>query len=69
MQEMCNWIGNEAWTKELDWSGKNAFNEASKFTRFILLSTIRRIGEYAGNISNYDKFTFMQLFNAAKFTC
>lgn len=24
---ICNWMGNDAWTKELKWSGKNSFNK------------------------------------------
>jgi len=26
---ICNWIGNKAWTQELTWSGKAAFNAAA----------------------------------------
>ncbi|KAJ7886503.1 Alpha/Beta hydrolase protein [Mycena leptocephala] len=25
---VCNWVGNEAWTRELEWSGGAAFKEA-----------------------------------------
>jgi cathepsin A (carboxypeptidase C) len=25
---ICNWIGNKAWTKDLDWSGKSAYSAA-----------------------------------------
>ncbi|KAJ0392916.1 hypothetical protein P43SY_008721 [Pythium insidiosum] len=27
---MCNWIGNRAWTLELEWQGKEAFNAAAE---------------------------------------
>ncbi|KAG8928674.1 hypothetical protein FRC02_006619 [Tulasnella sp. 418] len=26
---ICNWIGNKAWTEQLDWTGKEAFNAES----------------------------------------
>merc|ERR1711939_477101 len=28
MDYLCNWCGNKAWTKKLEWSGKDAFNAA-----------------------------------------
>jgi cathepsin A (carboxypeptidase C) len=26
---ICNWLGNQAWTLALEWSGKGAFNAAT----------------------------------------
>ena len=64
---VCNWIGNDFWTKNLDWSGKQGFNQASEPNQFIL-STGDRASEHVGDIRNYDKFTFIRLFNAGNFT-
>lgn len=63
---VCNWIGNDFWTKNLDWSGNQGFNQASEPNQFILfIGDLER--ENVGDIRNYDKLTFL-LFNAGNFT-
>ncbi|CAG8548040.1 30680_t:CDS:2 [Racocetra persica] len=56
---LCSWLGNDAWTKELDWSGKAGFNNAS-FTQWITNN-----GTYAGDVRTFGGLTFLKVFNAA----
>lgn len=54
---ICNWLGDQAWTDRLQWSGSKGFAKAP----------IRKWevdGEHAGNVKNYDKFTFLRIFGA-----
>ncbi|KDO32674.1 hypothetical protein SPRG_02374 [Saprolegnia parasitica CBS 223.65] len=54
---MCNWVGNEAWTKTLQWPGKAAFNNAS--VRPLLVN-----GKEAGNVRATDLLSFVRVFEA-----
>ena len=49
---ICNWLGNQAWTKALDWPGKDAFNAA----------TPTNISY--GNLRQANNFSFLQVFDA-----
>lgn len=54
---ICNWLGEQAWTNRLQWSGSRGFAKAP----------IRKWevdGEHAGNVKNYDNFTFLRIFGA-----
>ncbi|OQR96458.1 serine protease family S10 [Achlya hypogyna] len=53
---MCNWIGNEAWTKALEWPGKVAFNAAAE--RPLLVNGT------AGSVRATDKLSFVRVFEA-----
>ncbi|CAG8650961.1 1680_t:CDS:1, partial [Scutellospora calospora] len=50
---------NEAWVKELEWTGKKDFNDA-KVTRWITKDT----GEHAGEARTFGGFTFLRIFEA-----
>ena len=50
---ICNWLGNEAWSKNLDWKGKQQFNTAPQ-KEFIT-------SKKAGQVRNYKHFTFAAL--------
>ncbi len=56
---ICNYMGNKAWTLELDWIGKDQFNLAkdkewtSKFT-----------GKKAGKYRMAKNFAFLQVYEA-----
>jgi len=54
---ICNWLGNEAWTKELEWSGKKGFNDAE-------VKTWKVAGKEAGRARTFENFTFLQVFQA-----
>lgn len=54
---ICNWLGNHGWSDYLEYSKKDKFSK-EKLHKYITLD-----GEYAGEVKNYDKFTFLRLFN------
>lgn len=54
---ICNWLGNEAWTDRLPWSGAQDFAKAP-------IRKWEANGEYAGNVKNSDHFTFLRIFGA-----
>lgn len=54
---ICNWLGNEAWTNELEWPGHKDF----KRTR---LSPLEADGEEYGKVKSSGNFTFMQIYGA-----
>ncbi|CAN3354245.1 vacuolar serine-type carboxypeptidase Atg42p [Diutina catenulata] len=53
----CNWLGNEAWTKKVQWKGKKGFDGATP-----RMWTVD--GEDAGLATNYNHFTFLRVFDA-----
>lgn len=55
---ICNWLGNRAWTKALEWSGQQEFNNAP--TKPWTGSNRKRYGE----ATNYKGFTFLRVFDA-----
>jgi cathepsin A (carboxypeptidase C) len=55
---ICNWLGNRAWTNELEWSGKEDFNSA-KTRKLYSDDGKKQIGE----VKNYDHFTFARMFD------
>ncbi|PHH83846.1 hypothetical protein CDD82_38 [Ophiocordyceps australis] len=56
---ICNWLGNRAWTRALEWPGRDAFNNATD-------KPLRRPGADAdyGKFRTASNFTFMQIFGA-----
>jgi cathepsin A (carboxypeptidase C) len=54
---ICNWLGNEAWSLELEWSGGSEFagTELEPWTVG---------GHEAGQVRNYDIFTFLRVYGA-----
>ncbi|KAF0412026.1 peptidase S10, serine carboxypeptidase [Gigaspora margarita] len=57
---ICNWIGNNAWTKELEWSGKQGFNDAK--TRHWKVQGDK--STYAGEVRSHKGLTFLRVFEA-----
>ncbi|KAJ1658729.1 hypothetical protein IWQ61_002087 [Dispira simplex] len=55
---ICNWYGNKAWTLELPWSGKQAFNDAQD------QSWQLADAKAAGEVRSVDNFTFLRVFEA-----
>jgi cathepsin A (carboxypeptidase C) len=55
---ICNWMGNNAWTQTLDWSGKDDFANAANQT------WSRAEEEAAGSFRSADGLTFLKVFNA-----
>merc|ERR1712060_449148 len=54
---ICNWLGNKAWTKVLEWDGKKDFNDAPDADWQVDGKTVARLRTARG-------FSFMQVFDA-----
>lgn len=54
---ICNWLGNKAWTKGLEWDGKKDFNDAPDDDWQLDGKTVARLRTARG-------FSFMQVFDA-----
>lgn len=54
---ICNWLGNEAWTNVLPWSGAENFSKSK--TR-----TWKVNGKEAGTVKNYQNFSFLRVYEA-----
>lgn len=55
---ICNYMGVNRWTSELDWSGHESFS-STPLTDWRLSN-----GTVAGNKRNYGKFTYLRIFDA-----
>jgi len=54
---ICNWLGNKAWTKKLEWDKKDDFNNAADEEWQIN-------GETVAKLRSADNFHFMQVYEA-----
>mmetsp|Transcript_15772 Transcript_15772/g.20195 ORF Transcript_15772/g.20195 Transcript_15772/m.20195 type:complete len:385 (-) Transcript_15772:195-1349(-) len=54
---ICNWLGNQAWTRELNWKFKEEFNAAN-------VKEWKVDGAVAGTIQSAKGFTFLRVNNA-----
>ncbi|KAJ2390810.1 hypothetical protein GGI05_003121 [Coemansia sp. RSA 2603] len=54
---ICNWYGNKAWSLEMEWPGKQAFNKIDDSPWLAGLDA-------AGEARSYDNFTFLRVFGA-----
>ncbi|RHY94399.1 hypothetical protein DYB35_013976 [Aphanomyces astaci] len=54
---MCNWIGNEAWTKQLDWPGKASFNAAQ-------VKPLTVSGKNGGQVRSSRNLSFVRVYNS-----
>ncbi|KAJ3498382.1 hypothetical protein NLG97_g1159 [Lecanicillium saksenae] len=59
---ICNWLGNRAWTKALDWPGKDAFNKAAT-----VALKLGGSGKEYGQITHSGNFNFMRIYDAGHF--
>lgn len=59
---ICNWLGNRAWTKALEWPGKEAFNNATAEPM-----NLGGSGKEYGKITHSGRFNFMQIYGAGHF--
>ncbi|GME70759.1 unnamed protein product [Ambrosiozyma monospora] len=55
---ICNWLGNQAWSNELEWSGSKSFSKAS-IKDLYLDDGKTKIGE----VKNHDYFTYARMFD------
>ncbi|PKC67665.1 peptidase S10, serine carboxypeptidase [Rhizophagus irregularis] len=56
---ICNWYGNEAWVRELEWEYKEGFN-AAEDTKWITEKT----SSHAGYVRSHNGLTFLRVFEA-----
>lgn len=54
---ICNWLGNKAWTKAMEWDGKDDFNKAPDNDWQVAGKTVARL-------RTAHNFNFMQVFEA-----
>lgn len=56
---ICNWFGNFAWTKLLEWHGKDGYNAATDI-KVDSKTTGKPLGEYR----SYLNFAFLRVYEA-----
>ncbi|CAK7891269.1 carboxypeptidase Y [[Candida] anglica] len=54
---ICNWLGNQAWANDLDWSGHDEFAKQP-------VRKWKAGKTHAGDVKNYENFTFLRVFGA-----
>ncbi|ODQ82803.1 hypothetical protein BABINDRAFT_159305 [Babjeviella inositovora NRRL Y-12698] len=54
---ICNWLGNQAWTNVLPWSGTDEFAKAE-------IRSWEVNGKAAGEVKNHEHFTFLRVYGA-----
>ncbi|KAH9153214.1 hypothetical protein AeRB84_004487 [Aphanomyces euteiches] len=54
---VCDWKGNDAWAKKLQWSGHDAYNAAS-------VAPLQVDGQNAGEVRSAAGLTFVRVFNS-----
>ena len=57
MDYLCNWCGNKAWAKKLEWRGKDAFNAADD-------TDYKLNGGVVGRLRSAKGLHFMQAYDA-----
>lgn len=55
---ICNWLGNKAWTDVLP------YKDAEEFAKQPVKKWVTSVGEHAGTVKNFDKFTFLRVYGA-----
>ncbi|CAK7894997.1 carboxypeptidase Y [[Candida] anglica] len=55
---ICNWLGNHMWSDKLEYSGQYEFQRAT-FKPFVTEKNVK-----AGEVKNYDIFTFLRVYDA-----
>lgn len=55
---ICNWLGNHAWSDALEYSSHDSFLAEP------LKPWVTKDGKNAGEVKNYDKFTFLRVYGA-----
>ncbi|KAI5965999.1 CPYA [Candida margitis] len=54
---ICNWLGVDAWSNKLEWTGSTGFKKSP-------LRKWQVGGKHAGNVKSYDNFTVLRVFDA-----
>ncbi|RKO96338.1 peptidase S10, serine carboxypeptidase, partial [Caulochytrium protostelioides] len=56
---ICNWIGNKAWIRALEWSGQDEFENAEDVDW-----KVGRTGKVGGKVRAHENLTFLQIYEA-----
>lgn len=56
---ICNWLGNHAWSNELEWINKRRYQR-----RMLRPWVSKETGEELGQVKNYGPFTFLRIYDA-----
>jgi len=59
---ICNWLGNQAWTRAMEWPGKSAFNKA-KLVPWTATSLVEEDAP-AGELWSASNFSFLRVYAA-----
>merc|ERR1712000_97644 len=63
--DSCNWLGNEAWTNQLEWPGHKDFAKAELKDLNLASSTEKSSNDEAyGKVKTSGNLTFMRIFEA-----
>ncbi|KAI1777790.1 Alpha/Beta hydrolase protein [Hypoxylon cercidicola] len=54
---ICNWLGNKAWSEDLEWSGKKGFNAAE-------MEGLKIGKDQYGEVKSSGNFTFVRIYQA-----
>ncbi|WEW61996.1 serine-type carboxypeptidase [Emydomyces testavorans] len=57
---ICNWLGNQAWTDALEWSGQKKFAHAQM--KNLTIVDNKSEGKNIGEVKSHGNFTFMRLY-------
>jgi cathepsin A (carboxypeptidase C) len=69
---ICNWMGNKAWTIDLPWTGKNAFNNEADAVWYYTENDENVEGgmvRTANALKGSGSLTFLQVYEAGHMVC
>ncbi|KAI8872623.1 peptidase S10, serine carboxypeptidase [Ramicandelaber brevisporus] len=61
---MCNFEGVEAFTKQMEWSGKRGFNNNTSVGKWLVSANNTAPVRHAGNVRSFGGLTFLRIFEA-----
>ncbi|KAG5994263.1 hypothetical protein E4U54_003151 [Claviceps lovelessii] len=62
---ICNWLGNQAWTNKLEWSGHDGFKKAE--SKGVTVGSSKDSKEY-GKLKTHGNLSFLQIYKAGHMT-
>ncbi|KAG5967625.1 hypothetical protein E4U56_000720 [Claviceps arundinis] len=65
---ICNWLGNQAWTNKLEWSGHDGFKKAESKGISVASGKSGKDAKEYGNLKSHGNLTFLQIYKAGHMT-
>ncbi|KAG6120899.1 hypothetical protein E4U14_002950 [Claviceps sp. LM454 group G7] len=65
---ICNWLGNQAWTNKLEWSGHDGFKKAESKGISVASGKDGKDAKEYGNLKSHGNLTFLQIYKAGHMT-